>query len=273
MDRRAVNEILERMSPNDRMEAAAKESKLVYSVFGFLPVNDCTENSVLISNLAYLLSQNGLNTCILDFKVFYPNLYQYLDVVPNKRGRGLLNVLKNDRIDIRDEINVTKYERLFLLSPSPQDLMEEYFDFEVPQVERVIETLRKLFDIVLIDIPNIPPLEFCVAAMNCCHMGFITATERLDAVNNMTRILDFTSSLGISSAKFTSTIFMNVQDNGFDYSVIRNMNFKVVAMLPSVNGAITDSYEGRLYIRDNPLVNRYFAEQLENIAKAMINQI
>ena len=50
--------------------------------------------------------------------------------------------------------------------------MEEYFDFEFENVERVINTLKSIFDVVLIDIPNNPPLEFCLGAVKYCHMGF-----------------------------------------------------------------------------------------------------
>lgn len=81
--------------------------------------------------------------------------------------------MKSDKVDFRDELQQTKYDKLFLLTPSPQDLMEEYFDFEFENIERVITTLKQMFDIVLIDIPNNPPLEFCLGAMKYCHIGFL----------------------------------------------------------------------------------------------------
>ncbi len=275
MDRKAeitINDILEKISPREQASIDMQGNKLLYSVIGFISATDFTDNGIVLSNLGYVLGQSGLNTCIVDFKVFYPNLYQYLDVPQNKRGRGLLNVLKSDKVDIRDEINVTKYEKLFLLTPSPQDLMEEYFDFDFSNIETVIETLKKIFDVVLIDIPNIPPLEFCMGAMKYCHMGFFTASERIDAVNNMTRLLDFANTLGISTAKFVSVIYMNLQETGYDFDIIKKLKFNIVAALPIAKGAITDSYEGRMYIRDNPLVNRYFEEQINNLAQMIIRQ-
>ena len=272
MDRKeSINEILERISPKTEYRDDRYINKLVNGIAGFVSATDFTDNGMLISNLGYLLSQNGFNTCILDLKVFYPNLYNYLDVAPNKKGRGLLNILKSDKVDLRSEINVTKYERLYLLSSSPQDLMEEYFDFEVMDVQRVIKGLKNIFDVVLIDIPNIPPLEFCVGALDCSSLGFFTASERIDAVNNMTRLLDFAASLGINTAKLANVIFMNVQDSGYDFDVVKQMRFNIAAELPLVKGATTDSYEGRLYLRDNPLVNQYFADQVENIARIIVN--
>lgn len=272
MDRKeSINEILERISPKTDFRDDSHMNKLHNGVAGFISATDFTDNAMLISNLGYLFSQNGYNTCVLDFKVFYPNLYNYLDVAPNKKGRGLLPVLKSDRIDIRTEINVTKYENLYLLSPSPQDLIEEYFDFEIADVSRVISILKSVFDVVLVDIPNIPPLEFCVGAMENCNIGFFTASERIDAINNMTRFLDYASTLGIGTAKFANAVFMNTQDLGFDYDIIKKMQIKIVAELPLIKSTVTDSFEGKLYIKDDALVNQYFYKQLENIARTVIN--
>lgn len=82
-------------------------------------------------------------------------------------------MLKSDKVDFREEIQATKYERLYVLSPSPHDLLEEYFDFEFEHLERVIDTLKGMFDIILLDIPNNPPLEFCLGAMKSSHVGFL----------------------------------------------------------------------------------------------------
>ena len=274
MDRktRQIEDILHKLSPKEHLGMEMRENKLIYSVFGFIPASDFVDNSILISNLGYLLAQQGLNTCVLDFKVFYPNLYQSLDVEPRKKGRGLLKVLKSDKIDIRDEITVTKYDRVYLLSPSPQDLMEEYFDFDLEAVERVIQTIKNMFDIVLIDIPNNPPLEFCLGALKASHMGFFTASERLDTYINMVKLLDFMDSVGISPAKFSNLIFMNLQGIEFDYEVFKKSNLNIVAALPLVKGLVLNSFEGRLYVKDDPFLNKKVKNQLDNLVKILINQ-
>jgi Flp pilus assembly CpaE family ATPase len=184
----------------------------------------------------------------------------------------LLTVLKDDRADIREEVKPTKYDRLYLLSPSPQDLMEEYFDFGIEKVYAMLDTLKKYFDIVLIDIPNNPPLEFCLGAMKQSHMGFITASERIDAISNITRLLDFANSLGVSAAKFTNIIFMNMQDIKYDFSMIKKLKLNVVAGLPLAKGAAADALEGKLYIKDNPLVNGHYRKELTCIVERILSQ-
>lgn len=267
-----IESVLSKISSKDLIGTELQDSKLIYSIVGFLPASDYVDNPLLISNLGYLLSQKGLNTCIVDLKVFSPNLYHALDVKPNKRGSGLIKVLKSDKVDFRDEIQATKYDRLYLLSPSPHDLVEEYFDFEFDHLEQVLNTLKGMFDIILLDIPNIPALEFCLGAMKFCHIGFFTVSERIEASSNMVKMLDFAASIGISTAKFTSVVVMNMQDIKFDYKVYKEFGFNIVAALPLVKAACADMLEGRMYIRDNPLINRHFNKEIRRLADLLANQ-
>jgi len=267
-----VSEILEKASPREQFYFDTQEDKLLYSIFGFVPATDFTDNGILISNLGYVLARQGFSVCVVDFKVFYPNLYLYLDVMQNKRGNGLLAVLKDENADLREEVKTTKYEGLYLLSPSPQDLMEEYFDFSMDRVCSVLDSLKKYFDVLLIDIPNNPPLEFCLGAMKQSHMGFFTASERIDALSNITRLLDFASSLGISAAKFTNIIFMNTQDLKYDFKMIKKMQLNIVAGLPLVKGTIADALEGKIYIKDNTAVSGHYKKELAKIMNMILEQ-
>lgn len=276
MDRKelkTLDSILKKISPKERIGAELQDNKLLYSVVGFIPACDFTDNPMLLSNLGYLLSKKGLNTCIVDLKVFYPNLYQVLDVPSNKRGKGLIKVLKSDKVDFRTEIQETNYEKLYLLSPSPQDLMEEYFDFGFENIERVISVLKQMFDIVLLDIPNNPPLEFCLGAINNCHVGFFTASERIEAAGNMIKLLDYAASVGISTAKFTRVILMNMQDLKFDNKSITELGFNIVASLPLIKGANARALEGRLYVKDNPIINKYFNKEIIKLSNLLTDDL
>ena len=75
MDRKEkrLDSVLHRISSKELIGAELQESKLIYSVVGFIPACDFVDNALLISNLGYLLSQKGLNTCIVDLKVFLSN--------------------------------------------------------------------------------------------------------------------------------------------------------------------------------------------------------
>jgi len=267
-----LKSIFQKISSKELIGSELQHNKLLYSVVGFVPACDFVDNALLISNLGYLLSQKGFNTCIVDLKVFYPNLYHFLDVTPNTKSNGLIKLLKSDKADFKNEILKTSYERLYLLSASPQDLFEEYFDFEFWHLERVINTLKQTFDVVLIDIPNNPPMEFCLGAVKNCHIGFFTATERIEAASHMIKLLDYAASVGISTSKFSSAVLMNLQDIEFDFDAFKECGINVIAALPLVKGASARANQGKLYVKDNPIVNKYFLKEIQRLADLIANR-
>jgi cellulose biosynthesis protein BcsQ len=264
-----LGSILQKISPKELIGLEAQGGSLLYSVIGFIPACDFVENPLLLSNLAYLLANRQLNVLALDFKVFYPNLYHYFNAPPQKKGDGLIKVLKSDKVDPRGEIQPTNIPRVFLLSPSPHDLIEEYYDFELRHIDRLLNTVKTMFDLVLVDVPNNPPLEFCLGALKYCHATFLTATERVEALENMMRLLSHAESVGISPAKAMNVIFMNLQGISFDYQAVAREGFKIVAALPFVKQAAHSYLDGKIYMRDDPLVNKYFRKELEKLAGAL----
>ncbi|OMF94249.1 hypothetical protein [Paenibacillus sp. FSL R7-0337] len=275
MDRKEVKKlesIFRKISSKELVGAEFRDSPLIYSVIGFLPACEGTDQAMLIGNLGYLLAQQGFNTCIVDFKVFNPNLYYLFGVDPPARGKGLIRVLKSDKADMREDIAPTSEENLYLLSPSPYDLLEEYFEFGFAHIEQVLSTLKGMFDIILLDIPYNPPLEFCTGAMKHCHIGYFTAAERIEAPGNMTKLLDFAASIGISTAKFTSVIMMNLHEIGLDYKVFKQMGFQIAAALPFVKAAAAYTQDGKLYVKDHPLQNKAFMKEMNRLRDSIINQ-
>jgi cellulose biosynthesis protein BcsQ len=254
------NSVLSKIS----QEYEAQKARI--NVAAFIPVSDFVENGQVITNLAYILAQNDMNVCVVDFKVFYPNLYYWLNVSPNKKGEGLMRLLRNYRNDIKAVITPTSEKSLFLLSPSPYDAIESYYSFEFRHIEAAINTLRESFDIVLIDVPNNPPLEFCLGAMMNCMQGFFTASERTDTLANMIKLIHHAGSVGVSEAKFLEVIFMNSFETVFDYAAIKKSNFSVVARLPFVKEAWECPMEGKLYLRDSKLPNKHYVSELHSLA-------
>lgn len=271
-DNKRLKDALHKLSSKDLIGAELQETKLIYNVIGFLSATEYVDSGLLISNLGCILSEKGLNTCIIDFNVFYPNLFSYFNIQSNNKGEGLLKFMKSDKTDIRQELLHTPYDKLFLLSPSPQDLFEEYFDFTFENIEQVIEIVKSTFDIVLINIPNNPPFEFCMASMKFCHRGFVLSAERIDAPRNIIKLFDFANSLGISTAKFANLIMMNLMDLKYDYNVFEEIGLKVVAAIPYVKSALSHSLEGRIYLKEGKGVNKYFYREINRLANILSEQ-
>jgi len=264
-----LKSLLVKLSPRDKIYNELETNKAIDNVIGFIPASDCSDSSILLVNLAVAIAQRGFNTCILDAKVFYPNIYKLLDCEANEAGKGLIRICRSDKVDLRDVINETKYKNLYLLSPSPSDPMEDYFDFQMDDVDRVIAALKDTFDFVLIDIPNIPPLEFCVSSLKNCNVGFFIWGERIDCPQNTSRLLEFIGSLGIGVSKLMNVILNNLYGIKYDKSIIEDMKMKLIAEFPFVSGAIDLSLEGRVYIADSLIINKKYKESMNSLVNLL----
>lgn len=271
-DKVEMSSLLEKLSPRDKIYSEMEINKILDNVIGFIPAGDGSDSSILLVNLAVSIAAKGYSTCILDAKVFYPSIYKLLDCEANPAGQGLIRICRSDKVDIRDEINETKYKNLYLLSASPADLMEDYFDFEMDDVERVVDSLKETFDFVIIDIPNIPPLEFCVTCVKNCNVGFFIWSERIDCPQNTSRFLEFIGSLGIGISKLTNVIMNNLHGLRYDKKIIEDMEMKLVAEFPFVPGAIDLSLEGRVYVTDGLLINKKYKESMKTLVDILTKQ-
>ena len=263
-DKRKLGSVLDKISRDYEIQKAR------INVAAFIPACEFVENGQIICNLAYSLARQELNVCVVDFKVFYPNLFNWLNVSPNKKGEGLMRILKNYRNDIKAVITPTLEKNLFLLSPSPYDSIESYYSFEFRHIEAAINVLRENFDVVLIDTPNNPPLEFCLGAMMNCAQGFFTAAERADILSNMIKLLHHAGSIGISEAKFLEVVFTNAIETNFDYSALKASNFSVTARIPFIKEAWETPLEGKLYLRDAQMVNKTYANEMQKLVSRFI---
>lgn len=266
-----IKDKLAKLSPKENAFQELERQKILENIIGFIPAGDCTDTSLIVSNLGILLSGKGLSTCILDAKVFYPSVYKLLDCEASLKGRGLLRAVRSDKVDFRDEIIKTRFPNLYVMTSSPLDSMEDFFDIREAEVERVIITLKDMFDVVLVDIPNIPPLEFCYTSIKNCNLGFVAWSERIDCPQNTSRLFQFISSLGIGVAKFANVIISNQMGFSYDKEIINDMNLRLMAEVPFIPSVVDCSLDGKVYLTETAFIDKRFRSAMEKLAEIILN--
>ena len=84
-------------------------------VVGFLPACAFVEPGEIISNLAYVLSTYGVVVCAVDFKVFYPDLFDWIGgASADRKGEGLIRLLNSDRTEVRSIARESDDKNVFL---------------------------------------------------------------------------------------------------------------------------------------------------------------
>jgi len=250
-------------------------------VAGFIPACEFVEVSEIIANLAYVLSTRGAVVCAVDFKVFYPNLCDWLGgVTADKKGSGLIRLLNSDRAEVRTIVQETDEKNIFLIAPSPNDDIEDYFNFSIEDVTRIITMLKETFDVVLIDIPNNPGLEFFAGALMGCQKGFFVASERVDAPRNIQKLMDFAFRITNNARYFNNLILARQQSFIYDWGTLTGtqmgdgkdgVNMRVAANIPYNREAQQCALDGNVYIRDGSLVKRGLARAGKRFMNEMVS--
>jgi len=235
-------------------------------VAGFVPACEFVEAAEIIANLAYVLSKRGVVVCVVDFKVFCPNLCDWMGgIAYDKKGNGLIRLLNSDRTEVRSIALETDEKNIFVIAPSPYDDIEDYLNISVDDVARTISMLKETFDVVLIDIPGNPCLEFFAGAMMGCQKGFFIASERVDAPRNLQKLMEFALRITNNARNFNNIILARQQGLVFDGGVLTGARFggdndsvkmRLAASLPFSREAQQNALDGKVYIRDGSLVSR-----------------
>lgn len=289
MDRR--NKISKGLSGiKERVSTELEYEKPKGFVVGFVPACEFVENGEIIANLAYVIAGRSYTVCVVDFKVFFPNLFDWLGGVnSNQKGEGLIRLFHSDRTEIKDVSQKTNSEQVFLISPSPNDNIEDYLNFSIEDVKRVILLLKEAFDVVLIDIPNNPPLEFCLGALMNCQRGFFVASERVDALRNIQKLSDFALKVTDNITSFNGIILSRQQEFNYDINALSSIEMKVddrkkdktkddikknklrvVAKIPFIKAAQGCALDGQVYIRDASFANKVFTREISKLANIVL---
>ena len=262
---------LGKLSPKEKIFEELESRKILENVIGFIPACDSADVPIMVSNLGVYLAEMGYNVCLLDADVFYPCLYKLFGCESKPRGRGLLSVLRSDKMDFRDEILKTKYKNVYIMSPSFMDPIEDYLDIRQQDFERVLLILKDMVDLVLVSRPNNPPLETCYVSVKNCDMGFIVWNERVDCALNTSKLMAFYSSINIGVAKFSNIIINNAVGLRFDRDIIKEMKLKLITELPFVPAVVDHSLAGEVYIAESTIINKRYKRSLEKLAQLIAN--
>jgi cellulose biosynthesis protein BcsQ len=251
------------------------------AIAGFISVSDFSESSEIIANLAYLLASYGSTVCVVDFKVFYPNLVDWLGgVSADRKGEGLIRLLNSERTEVRNIARKTDDKNVFLISPSPNDDIEDFLSYSVEDVGRIIGLLKETFDIVLIDIPNNPAFEFCIGAMMYCHKGFFIASERTDAPRNIQKLLEFALKITGNAECFQNIILSHQQGLIFDEKtftdpVLRygknSAGPRIIARLPLSKESLQCALDGNVFIRDGSYISKKFMKEGKRLTSELMS--
>lgn len=252
---------------------------------GFLGVKGGVGTSSLLANVALDVASKGKSVCIMDADVFKPSIIRMFDCASElEEEQGLQTVLKDDSCDIRDNLIKTKYDNVYILSRSLNDKIEDFLDFEEKDFKRVIDELKSVFDIVLIDIPLNFCLEFCIYPLKFVDRGFMVWEDNIECFQNTFDIKFFLKyAADIDTGKISNIIInkrrlsglMDASAKGligvpFNTENISELKCRLFSEVPFIGEIQNYINEGRPYLKAGSKINGRFLSEIEKITRFIL---
>lgn len=184
-----------------KLRADRRESKLVL-VSSAVPGQG---KSMIAANLAYLFSQKGAKTLIVDANVQSPALCRYLPVTATN---GLVDVLK-DSLPPESAITCV-IDNLHALSAGKTGAPVSVNRFAAADLDRAISSLRDKYDMIIVDAPAALPVADVAAWSRFADMTLLVARQGSVSIASIAEAVD---GLGKVGARVDGLVF-----NGFEPS-------------------------------------------------------
>lgn len=211
-----------------RLEVGEAGGKVV-TVFG---TKGGTGKTTVASNLAVILAKQGVKTVLLDSNVSFGDCSAFLRVRPERNLLDLAGIPGDlDELVLRGVLTPHEESGLQLICSANDPLAVEKLDGSV--ITRVINALRKSFDLIIVD--TVSALDvFTEAALAECDISYLVTSLELPAVKDAKVCLSTFERLNLSTEKIRIVLNRANTNVGFPPSeVAKALKKKVIAELPS----------------------------------------
>lgn len=189
-------------------EEAKDPYRIVGNCFGFFGLQGGIGTSSIVLDLGYALAELGKRVCIVDcnpFSTFYFTknkiVNQYTGLTPSIDAR-LINrntPLKDCLIELAPTLRVLSFgEREY----------EKSIDIDLETFKSLFEEVkdRDNFDIVLMDIANIPYAESTVAALEACSTIYTLCDFSFDTISRLNKLRQMFSKISRRDMYFNNIV-------------------------------------------------------------------
>lgn len=231
-----MNDVFHRLSHGTE-ESIQKEFDLIGNAFGFLGVKPGVGTSTFINELATIASSEGLHTCIVDcspISTFWVS--KYMDCIdPDKEMPSIGNRFVKHSCELADCL-ISINPQLKLLSFGDMPLSAS-FDMDKSIIKDTLEEVKSVFDLVLLDIPNLPWIETTLEALICCSTVYSILGYNVDSCYTLGRTKALLKYAGLENKINNVIILGNPNSTNISTSIMNyDENITVLAELPEVPG-------------------------------------
>lgn len=181
-----------------RGEVAVSEQLLFDKVIGFKGITDGCGASTLVQNIAIALSDyTKYKICVVDTSMIYPCQHELLgssddtpDILDFARGMNFGEI-----------VNSTNYNNVYTVGFKDRTVTDLVAVTEdTATFDKLLEELKKFYDIIIIDLSH-EPSNFATEAAIKCNKIFMVCDTSMKATSNIVKSYNYITTLGVSLTK------------------------------------------------------------------------
>lgn len=228
----AISGILKTLSGG--MTEKLSQQLLFDKVIGFRGVKDGVGCSTFVFNtVCGLRDTTKYNICVVDTNMIYPT-QEFLLGISSSNDKEVKDFLDFSGDNVSSVAQRTRYSNVYLVSFRDRLLPDMLSSKECrATVEKLFETLKAFFDIIIVDISHEPTWASTVSALKCNKIYTILEPS-LTCMSILQKSLNSLASVGVPVYKLRKIILnKNIADvNTGVYKSLKNLGLEVFADVP-----------------------------------------
>lgn len=224
------------------------KTKLIDNVIVMTNVSGGTGVSTLVSNMGYIAKQKGLRVMVIDLNIMNPVQDSAFNIEPMMERPDLVGYLTGKN-DLKSAIITdANFSIMFANNRTLMDYIICEDDSCIQNYEQMLYTLRKTYDLILIDCPN--NINHCLvnaALYNADHI-YLVWDESLTSILNTEKFRRNLIMSGVNSYSKTSIILNKRTDCTYGKYPFEKMTLKLEEILPFDPAIIECSLKSQIFV-------------------------
>ena len=248
-------------------ETDIKKRRVMDNLIAFIGAAGGVGTSTIVANVATAARKRGLNVLVVDTNIQYPSQHYFFGIRQERERKDLTSFVlgKNNIGDSMVEMNgisvLCANNRTLIDSISCDDpkCSENLF--------RVLEQVRELFDLILLDCSNRLDMDIVNTALYRADSVYIVWDESLSCISNTDRIRRNMDLTGIESEHRTRIILNKRTSVHYSKYPINELRMPLVATLPFDLSIIECGLRGGIFINSGDSTSRNAIEFASGIVR------
>lgn len=214
----------------------------------FMGAQGGTGASTLAANVGYALSHSKFKVLIIDLNILYPAQHNFFTVAQELKKPDLVSYLLGEN-KLGDSIENTG--SLCLMYANNRNIMDSLNcedDLPVENFKGMLDALRPLFDLIILDCPAKIDNTLCNVAMYQCDTIYTVWDEGLFSISNTERMRRNLALTGIDAYTKMKVILNKRTNVHYTRYPFDKLNIELVEIIPFDPAIIESSLRSEVFV-------------------------